>query len=183
MQVHFDENKFTEMVLYVAERLRNDRTGGATKLNKVLYFADFAHTRKYGRPISGATYQRLEHGPAPRRLKPVRSRLLAEGAAKVVVEDFLGHDVHRLVPLRAPDLSVFTDHELATVDGVLDDLRDLTGRQVSDLSHDEPGWKFAGDGESIPYEMAFAAYQQVSTPVSRKLAADVALRYGVVPGR
>jgi hypothetical protein len=182
VQVQFDEGKFTEMVLYVAERLRNDRAGGTTKLNKVLYFADFAHVRKHGRPISGATYQRLPHGPAPRRLKPVRTRLVAEGAAQVVIEDFLGYETHRLIPLRPPDLSVFTDQELSTIDGVLGDLDQLTGRQVSDLSHEEPGWRFADDGETIPYEMAFAAHEQISTPVSRRLAARVAERYGVVTG-
>ena len=66
----YDEAKFTELLLHVADRLRNDRAGGATKLNKVLYFADFAHVRRHGRPISGAEYQKLAHGPAPRPLRP-----------------------------------------------------------------------------------------------------------------
>jgi hypothetical protein len=40
MRVIYDEAKFTELLLYVADRLRVDRAGGATKLNKVLFFAD-----------------------------------------------------------------------------------------------------------------------------------------------
>ena len=35
-RVEYDERKLRELVLYVAERLDQDRAGGATKLNKVL---------------------------------------------------------------------------------------------------------------------------------------------------
>lgn len=179
MKVRYDEAKFTEMVLYVAERLRNDRAGGATKLNKSLYFADFAHVRRTGRPITGAAYQKLPHGPAPRRLKPVRRRLVAEGDAELVVEDFLGYEQHRLVPRRAADLSAFTADEIETVDKVLDDLANLTAVQVSDLSHEEPGWQLTQDGDTIPYETAIIAKRQASTPTSMRLAAQVAQRYGI----
>ena len=182
MRFDYDEGKFTEMVLHVADRLRDDRAGGATKLNKVLYFADFAHVRTHGRPISGADYQKLPQGPAPRRLKPVRGQLVADGAARVVTEEFLGYQMHRLVPLRAPDLSVFSDDELATIDKVLDDLQHLTGKQVSDLSHEEPGWLHADEGGSIPYEMALVPKQQVVTPTGRRLAREVAQRYGIAAG-
>src|SRR5687768_11986209 len=111
MRFPYDEAKFTEMVLYVAARLRDDRSGGATKLNKVLYFADFAHVRRHGRPISGADYQKLPQGPAPRRLKPVRQRLVDAGDATVETEDFLGYQLHRLVPGREADVSLFDEHE------------------------------------------------------------------------
>ena len=122
MRYPYDEAKLTEMVLYVAARLQGDRSGGATKLNKVLYFADFAHVRRHGRPISGAEYQKLPQGPAPRRLKPVRQRLVDEGAAAVETEDFLGYRLHRLVPRRQADLTLFDEDERATLDKVLDDL-------------------------------------------------------------
>ncbi len=41
-QIRYDERKLRELVLYAAARLRDDRAGGATKLNTVLYFAEFA---------------------------------------------------------------------------------------------------------------------------------------------
>ena len=179
MQVAYDEAKFTEMVLYVAAKLRDDRAGGATKLNKVLYFADFAHTRRHGQPITGAEYQKLGQGPAPRRLRPVREQLVASGDAELEHDDFLGYDLHRLVPRREADTSVFSPDELATIDKVLADLDHLTNTQVSDLSHDEPWWPFFKEGDSVPYYMAFAAPEQISTPTSRRLGAEVAERYGL----
>jgi len=179
VNVAYDEAKLAEMILYVAGRLQGDRAGGATKLNKVLYFADFAHVRKTGAPISGADYQKLPHGPAPRRLLPLRRRLLADGTARLVDEDVLGRSQHVLVPVRPADTSLFSADELATIDEVLDGLADLTATQVSDLSHDEPGWRLAGERESIPYATAFIAKQQVSTPTSRRLAEAVAQRFGI----
>ena len=68
--MRYDEEKLAELILYVAEKIQSDRTAGATKLNKYLYFADFSAVRKLGHPITGAEYQRLRHGPAPRRLPP-----------------------------------------------------------------------------------------------------------------
>jgi uncharacterized phage-associated protein len=179
MRYPYSEAKFTEMVLYVAARLRDDRSGGATKLNKVLYFADFAHVRRHGRPISGAEYQKLPQGPAPRRLKPVRQRLVDGGDATVETEDFLGYTLHRLVPGREADVSVFDADERATLDKVLDDLAGMTAAQVSELSHQEPGWRLCDEGETIPYQMAHAGNPQIVTPTARRLARDVAERYGI----
>ena len=179
MQFDYDEAKFTEMVLYIAGRLRDDRAGGATKLNKVLYFADFVHVRRHGRPISGADYQKLAQGPAPRRLRPVREGIVDAGDADLVVEEFLGYEMHRLVPRREADLSVFDADELATIEKVLTDLADLTAKQVSDLSHEEPGWRLCELGETIPYQMAFAANRQVVTPTARRLARAAAERHGI----
>ncbi len=50
----YDEDKLTELVLYVAKGLQHDPQGGATKLNKCLYFADFSAVRRLGHPITGA---------------------------------------------------------------------------------------------------------------------------------
>jgi hypothetical protein len=181
MDVSYDESKFSEMVLYVAGRLTDDRSGGATKLNKVLYFADFAHVRRHGRSISGADYFKLENGPAPRRLVPVRQRLIAAGHAELVTEDFLGYAMQRLVPRRAADLSGFDDAELATIDDVIADLASLTAKQVSDLSHEDPAWRHTELQATIPYELALVPKEQVISPTAAALAADTAQRYSIAP--
>lgn len=179
MEFVYDERKLTELVLYVAGCLRGDRAGGSTKLNKVLFFADFTHVRRHGRPITGAEYQHLPHGPAPRRLLPIRQQLIASGAAELLEEDFLGRPQHRIDARRPADLSVFTETELATIDDVLDDLAGLTGTQVSALSHEEPAWRHTSEGDRIPYELALVPKEQLVTPTARRLGAQVAQRYAV----
>ena len=121
-------------MLHVAGRLQDDRTGGAAKLNKVLFFAEFTHLRRHHRVISGCEFQKLPHGPAPRQLLPVRQRLIESGAAELLEEDFLGRPQHRLVPSRAANLDVFTNEELQTIEDVLDQLDGMTGTH---LVHDD----------------------------------------------
>jgi hypothetical protein len=180
MDVRYDEAKFAELLVLVAGRLQTDRSGGATKLNKVLFFADFTHVRRRGRPITGAEYQKLPHGPAPRRLLPVRARLLRDGQVELVRDQFLGREVHRLVPRRPADLSVFTDDERETVDLVLSDLAGMTAAQVSELSHEEPGWRLVDEGETIPYAAALLGYPQNPTATSKELERSVAELYGLL---
>jgi hypothetical protein len=81
MDMAYSERKFTELVLSVADRLRTDRAGGATKVNKVVFFAEFTHLRRHRSVISGCEFQKLAHGPAPRQLLPVRQRLIEAGHA------------------------------------------------------------------------------------------------------
>lgn len=180
MEIGYDEGKFTELLLHVADRLQDDRFGGATKLNKVLFFIEFTHLRRHHRAVSGCEFQRLAYGPAPRQLLPVRGRLVDSGAAELRTEDFLGRPQHRLVPKRTADLTGFADEELQTIEDVLDQLAPLTGAQVSELSHQEPGWQLTECGETIPYATAFLGFPQISTPTSRRLSESVALQYGIV---
>ncbi len=151
----YDEAKFTEFVLYVAKRLEGDPAAGAVKLNKVLHFAECAAVRALGHPITGAEYQRLQLGPAPRRLKPVRRRLVDSGEARVVEESYLGYTQQRLLPLREPDLSAFGADELEIIDQVLAEFAGWSGTAISDLSHQDLGWQMVDEGETIPFEAAF----------------------------
>lgn len=67
------------------------------------------------------------------------------------------------------------------IDQVFDDLDGLNVRQVSDLSHEEPGWRLVNDGDVIPYEAALVGARQVPTATSKRLERDVAERYGMLP--
>ncbi len=155
MDIAYDEDKLAELLLHVAGSLAGHPSAGATKLNKLLFFAELAHVRAHGRPITGAEYQRLAHGPAPRRLVPIRERLLANGDAVLRKEVFVGRIQERLEPRRQADLSRFEDTELATINEVIEQLGERTGTELSELSHREPAWNLVAEGETIPYEAAF----------------------------
>ena len=177
MRTSYDEGKLCELIIHIAERLHGERFSGSTKLNKILFFVDFTHVRTHGQPITGAEYQKLEFGPAPRRLLPVRQHLVAAGDIEVIDESFLGRRQTRLVALRSADLSQFSDDEMRTVEIVLNDLAGLTASQVSALSHEEPAWRHTEYNEAIPYELALVPVQQVVTPTAQRLAAALAHRY------
>lgn len=172
-----DEAKLGELLLYVAKRLESDPAGGATKINKVLYFAEFAHVRAHGRPITGVEYQKLEHGPAPRRLVPVRRGLVERGDAEVVEVTYLGYQQQRLVAKRDARPDALSEDERVIVDQVLAALHGQNARDVSELSHDEIGWQMVDVGDTIPYETAYLR-KAVLTPAVRKHAEALAAQLG-----
>lgn len=134
-----DEQKLAELIIYVADKIKNDPTGGATKINKILFYSDFSAVRSQGSPITGVEYQKLKNGPAPRRLLPVRQKLVDEGALRQAEDEYFGKTVHRLIPQREADTAIFGADELRIVDQVLGALWGLTASQASDLSHEEMG--------------------------------------------
>ena len=168
-----DEDKLAELMLYIADELLDDAPGGATKINKVLFFAEFSHIRAHGVPITGVAYQKLENGPAPRRLVPVRDRLIDQGAAHLRVDDYFGRPLHRLVPMRPPNMSKFSLDELRIVDQVVRALWGKTASEISEMSHEEMGWKMVDDGEDIPLASAFLAKRAVLTDKIRRHAEEL----------
>ena len=170
-----EESKTAELVLLVAKHTEDDPTAGSTKLNKILYFAEVSHMRRTGHPITGAEYQKQPHGPTLRRMPPVVRKLESEGAAKEVEEDYFGYAQKKLVALRDPDLSAFSAIE---VESVMDMVRQFWGesaKEVSDIAHDDPGWRAVDIGESIPLELAFVTPPEVTEAMrdrARQLASD-----------
>lgn len=151
-----EERKLAELILYVSQKCANDPRFGAIKLNKVLYFSDFLAYANWGRPITGAEYQNLRNGPAPRRLLPLREIL--EFKRELVMQRVQlrsGNVQHRTVNMREPDLKVFTGEEIALVDDVIRILERMDAEQASDLSHRMVGWKMTREGETIPYQTIF----------------------------
>ena len=158
-----NERKFRELVLYVSQKCASDPKFGATKLNKILFYADFFAYGNTGNPITGFRYQKLPNGPAPRRLLPVRGQMVAEGELGIQeVPLRSGRKQKRTVNLRPPDLSVFRGDEIALVDDVIDALRDADAEACSEVSHRMVGWLVAKDREDIPYSTVFLSNAPLS---------------------
>jgi hypothetical protein len=148
------ESKLAELIVYIAAKCQLHARFGATKLNKILFYADFLSYQERGKAITGAEYQKLPHGPAPVRLKPVEEALISSMAVvKQETSLFAGSKYieKRLIALRQPNLSMFDGEEIALVDSVIDQMKDLTGKDVSDISHGFLGWQLARPNERIPY--------------------------------
>jgi Protein of unknown function (DUF4065) len=146
--------RLQELILYVANRCDCDSSFGATKLNKILFYADFIAYIRLGQPITGAVYQRLPHGPAPRALVPVKREMIEDGVAVERQKIVYGKTQKRLVPLREANLDLFSAHHIAVVDEVIEVLSNHNAVQVSELSHQFPGWSLAENKEAIPYYTA-----------------------------
>ena len=156
MRTQVNEAKFVELLVYVVNALGDSDKGMATKLNKLLYFCDFAHVRRTGDPITGFDYQKLPQGPAPRAMVPIRERLILDETLSLRAStDAFGYNHHALSASREADLSVFSDSERETIQAVVGEVINMSARQVSDLSHEDAGWQMLSVGESIPYSTAY----------------------------
>lgn len=149
------DRKFEEMILYVARESQEDHRCGATKLNKILFYADFLAYHKLGRPITGQVYQKLERGPAPKRVVPVVDGMVGRGLCAWADRSYFGFPLKKLLALREPDVSVFSAAELDIARTVISELWALNAAEVSDLSHRFVGWQASDIGEEIPYETVF----------------------------
>ena len=156
-QFEFNDRKFRELVIYIAQKCASDPTFGATKLNKILYYSDFYAYRVIGEPITGASYQKLSAGPAPREFLPQKKILEDTSRAAFVSQPYFEGVQIRIVPAEGakPDLSIFQQGELPLVDEVIHSLWGKSATDVSALSHREPGWIVCNMREVIPYETAW----------------------------
>jgi len=176
----YNKAKFRELVLFAADLLQDHPSRGSTKLHKLLFFSEFSHFRKYGEPIAGAEFVHRQRGPLAQQLLPTISDLLEDNSAVERAETVFGDEEKQLVPLRDPDMSLFSGPEAATVVNVARDLSGMTAAQVSELSHKEPGWLMTNEGDVIPYESALILTSPSRpTTASLKQAAEAAQRYGL----
>jgi hypothetical protein len=150
-----NEARLRELILYVVKKCGGDSRFGATKLNKVLFYADFLSYARLGKAITGIAYMKLEKGPAPKRLLPVRQEMESAGELRVTKKQLVnGYWQARFEALRNAEVSRFSGAEIALVDEIIEFLRDKTAEQVSLESHTLP-WQLTPDGELIPYEYIF----------------------------
>lgn len=170
--------KFRELMLYVAEKSESDPRFGAVKLNKILYYSDFAAYRQLDQSITDAEYQHLEEGPAPKFLLPARDALISDDAARIEERSYFNRSQQRLVAIDTPDYNLFTAQELQIVDQVIDALWENDGAGVSDLSHREFGWATTGLNETIPYYTAWIGSDAL-TPEQLREGLEVAKRNGL----
>ena len=149
-----NDQKLKELILYVCFKSEQDEAFGAVKLNKLLFFADFVAYARFGTPITGQEYMALKQGPAPRRLLRLRQELIGDGRLALQKTDYFGLKQDKPVALDAPKLELFTAHEIALVDAVIEGLKGVNATEVSSKSHKLIGWRLAEEGETIPYTVA-----------------------------
>ncbi len=172
-----DQPKFNELVLYILNRTKDDPNFGRTKVAKVLFYSDFEAYAEYGEPITGAVYERQPHGPFPRQLVLAELDLPAADRAEAVVPDESAsprpdsyETRNRIVPTDDANLSSVPNWQIEMLDRWTERIRIASASEISNLSHEHPGWKLAGrDRAEIPYHTVF---------LSPRKPPDEAVEYG-----
>ena len=143
----FSFEKLAAMAAYIAHRGKNVYK---TKLNKLLFYADFIHYRLNGHSISGARYVHLPYGPVPERY----DGMLAKLAAVDTIWFEQRGDYQLIKGWNDPIIGVLGNEERETLDWVLERIGSMTSSELTRQSHREKGYRFTKLGEPIAYDYA-----------------------------
>jgi putative zinc finger/helix-turn-helix YgiT family protein len=145
-----DLDKFFNVVLYFC------KDGDfKTKINKLLFYADFLHFKQYAVSITGARYAHATFGPVPDKYETLLAALIENGA--LASEEFMCSEEvtgEKLVALKNPDFSLFSDSEIKILATVREKFRGFTSRRIMEYSHNETGYKTTVPGQFISYKYA-----------------------------
>lgn len=145
----FNLDKFNNAVLYFC-------TGGVlkTKLNKLLFYADFKHFDEYTISITGARYARVPFGPAPDNYYLYFSALIQKGTIEVEEIEYAGYSGEKMIAVMKPDLNIFNDSELRILSTVREHFKNYNATKISSFSHGEKGYQDTPQGELISFKYA-----------------------------
>jgi putative zinc finger/helix-turn-helix YgiT family protein len=148
-----DLKKFCQIAAFFAEKLHPWKV----KMNKLLFYADFGHFKRFGVSISGVRYIAINMGPVPNNYDGllnwareqdyiyVENRYFDDG----VGEQYLPGTKHF-------DRELFSERELNILEKVADTFKSISTREIIEISHQEKGWKDCFSGHRlISYDYAF----------------------------
>jgi uncharacterized phage-associated protein/DNA-binding transcriptional regulator YiaG len=148
--------KFTEMVVFFT----HETEPWKTKLNKLLFYADFCHFRKTGLSISGSRYRAIDMGPVPNNFSSIFEHLAERDDVDIYYTAFPNGSIgEQFKPHSKRDFddSVFSEDELRTLKEVASKFGDTKTNEIIEISHEEEAWEknFKDGKKLISYIDAF----------------------------
>lgn len=122
-----------------------------TKLNKLLFYADFKHFKENTISITGARYFHLQYGPVPDDYDYYFAELERARLLDMVEETYGEYTGFKCVTRNQPDLSIFEQSELDSLIKVKEYFKDFGSARIMEFSHKEIGYVSTNEGESISY--------------------------------
>ncbi len=162
------QSRLREAILYVCAKCEQASFFGLTKLNKILWFADFTSFAERAQPVTGRQYQRLSFGPAPVEMLPLLAEMQNSGEIEIETSRILDFDERRPRALVTADLRNFSPSDLAYLDRAIERLWNLSAHSVSDLSHGV-AWSSRSNGDPMPYQLSYLSDAKLGRMAKAKL--------------
>lgn len=147
--------KFTEMVVFFTNRLQPWKT----KLNKLLFYADFAMYRQSGYSISGVQYRAIPMGPVPNNFNSIFEYLVNNNDVEINYATFNdGGTGEQFKPnsKRKFNVGLFTEDELFILEMTADRFKNVSANEIIEISHMEKAWIENKDEKKIiDYKYSF----------------------------
>ncbi|WMW77306.1 DUF4065 domain-containing protein [Flavobacterium sp. 20NA77.7] len=151
--------KFTEMVVYFSEQVKPYKT----KMNKLLFYADFLMFKQSCFSISGVRYNAIDMGPVPHNFQSIFEYLANEDEIDIYSKEFPNGGVGEQFIARNDrpfNSTLFSDSELDVLRKVVATFKTTSTNDIIELSHLEKAWKENEQAKNvISYEYAFELKQ------------------------
>ena len=124
-----------------------------TKMNKLLFYADFLSYRRYGVAMTGLSYRAIDFGPVPERWDRVYSYF-----EEIIQEprSFGDKEGNVLMAVGKTEGDWLTSEEKSILDEVCARFISCTSSEMTRLSHEEDAWCENVEGHRrIPFDTAF----------------------------
>lgn len=144
----FDAIKVANLIVYLISHTENV---SKTKLNKLLFYVDFKTFKKAIRSISGLSYVKLKYGPVPDNFEALYPLMKVMGYIEISNEKE-EYEIYKTK--KEFDDTIFQNYELEIMKETVEELGNKNATQLSELSHQEEGWKEVPIKEEISYEFA-----------------------------
>ncbi len=147
--------KFTEMIVFFSEKVKPYKT----KMNKLLFYADFSMFKQSCFSISGVRYKAIDRGPVPTNFQSIFEYLANQNEIVIRTTEFpQGYTGEQFLARkdRPFNPNLFTKNELSTLQLVAKIFKSTSTNEIIELSHLEEGWKKnEKDKTVISYEYSF----------------------------
>ena len=131
--------KFTEMVVYFTETLQPWKT----KMNKLLFYADFLMHKQCAFSMSGVQYRAIDMGPVPNNFNSIFEYLSNKNKVDILNFNFPdGGTGEQFKPSGKSTFrpEIFTKEELAVLKMVAERFKKTSTNDIIDTSHKEKAW-------------------------------------------
>lgn len=132
-------SKLAEMVVFFAEKMQPYKT----KLNKLLFYADFSMFRKTCFSISGTQYKAISMGPVPLHFNSLFDYLARNGDVDINYTTFPDGGIgEQFKPYlnRKFNPEIFTEMEREIIESVALRFKDTSTDEIIEISHREKAW-------------------------------------------
>lgn len=151
--------KFTEMVVFFSRKIEPFKT----KMNKLLFYADFLMFKQTCFSISGMRYKAIDMGPVPKNFQSIFEYLVNNSEIDINTTEFSNGytgEQFKARQERVFNADLFSEKEIETLERVAKAFKSTSTNDIIELSHLEDAWKKNEKNKSmISYKYAFELNQ------------------------
>lgn len=152
-------DKALEMIVYFTHEMTRGNKLWKTKMNKLLFYADFCHFKNYGNSISGLEYRAIQRGPVPSKFASLYEYAACNDFVDIYYTELSDGNLGEMFEpndKRGFESDKFSESELEVLEEVSKRFSNVSTQEIVNLSHEEIAWQMNYESKAlIDYNLAF----------------------------